>query len=63
MCLATAPSPTTVLLPKTSCPATVALLMAQLKELPRAQQQEVLQQLHDLVYHPYYTVLVGPDYR
>lgn len=57
MCLVSPPVPT-------ACPASVTLLFAQIKDLPRAQQQELLEQLHNLIYHPFYAVLVtGPDYR
>jgi hypothetical protein len=46
-----------------ACPASVTLLLNQIKDLPRAQQQELLQLLHNEIYHPFYAVLVGPDYR
>ena len=51
-----------------ACPAAVTMQVTQLKEqiaaLPRAQQQEILDELHNLVYQPFYAVLVsGPDYR
>jgi hypothetical protein len=48
----------------TACPTSVTMLVAQIKDLPRAQQQEILEQLHNHVYQPFYAVLVaGPDYR
>lgn len=47
-----------------ACPVSVTLLVEQVKKLPHAQQQEVLQQLHDHIYKPFYAVLLaGPDYR
>jgi hypothetical protein len=57
MCLTSVPAPT-------ACPASVTLLISQIKALPSAQQHELLQQLHNLIYEPFYAVLVsGPDYR
>jgi hypothetical protein len=54
MCLTRVPVPT-------SCPATVTLLLTQIKALPYVQQAALLDQLHELLYNPFRAVLLsGP---